>query len=634
MRRMAYSASALVVCCALVLQATSPAPQQATPSFRAGVDLVQMDVSVLDKDRRPVKGLTQADFTILESGVSQPIVEFEAVDLPDTETVSAAWMRDAAVDVVTNDRAARRIVVIVLDDAFVPLDRTNEVKRTAREVVARLGANDLGAVAFTDSGHRQDITFDHDRLLKAIDSFVPHGSSGQRGLSLECALRGKFRSAASCVIDTLVTAGRALLEAPQGRKTLVYISGGFKYARSAEDLHNMEPGTPLPHPTQMFEEMLAIQQALTNLQRANVNVYAIDPSGVTQDGIMGAEKDWLRIFSEETGGRATMFTNTPWEAVPQIFRENSSYYLLAFRRTNTVDDGSFRKVQVKVNRRDVEVRARSGYTAPDAAAAAAYPSVKDPIDKAIQQSMPGGELAIATTVAPFAVPGQKYAVVAIATLLRDPLASGNQTVEIATRALDGDCGECRKLPSTRQTASFTPRAGQTARGEVLTKLNLAPGNYEIRVAATLDGRVGSVLAHVDVPDFQKDKLAASGLLLTSNAPVATAESRLLAGLVPVVPTAAREFSRTTLATAFMRLYQGGAKVPEAVRVTATILDVANTKRLEETTLVDPAKFNAARSSDYRIDVPLAKLEPGAYLLSIEASVTKLHIKREARFWVK
>lgn len=47
-------------------------PLQQVPSgqaqFRAAVDLVQLDVSVLDRDRRPVRGLTAADFTILENG--------------------------------------------------------------------------------------------------------------------------------------------------------------------------------------------------------------------------------------------------------------------------------------------------------------------------------------------------------------------------------------------------------------------------------------------------------------------------------------------------------------------------------------------------------------------------------------
>ena len=50
--------------------------QQQTPVFRTAVDLVHLDVSVLDKDRKPVRGLTAADFTITEDNKSQSIVAF------------------------------------------------------------------------------------------------------------------------------------------------------------------------------------------------------------------------------------------------------------------------------------------------------------------------------------------------------------------------------------------------------------------------------------------------------------------------------------------------------------------------------------------------------------------------------
>ena len=51
----------------LSAQQPPTAPSQ-TPTFRTGVDAVQLDVSVLDKDRRPVRGLTAADFTVLDNG--------------------------------------------------------------------------------------------------------------------------------------------------------------------------------------------------------------------------------------------------------------------------------------------------------------------------------------------------------------------------------------------------------------------------------------------------------------------------------------------------------------------------------------------------------------------------------------
>src|SRR5215510_2500705 len=81
------------------------APQTAVPqtTFRAGVDLVQVDVSVLDKNRRPVRGLTVSDFTLLDEGKPRPIVAFSAVDLPEKADVTLApWTRDVAADVSTN----------------------------------------------------------------------------------------------------------------------------------------------------------------------------------------------------------------------------------------------------------------------------------------------------------------------------------------------------------------------------------------------------------------------------------------------------------------------------------------------------------------------------------------------------
>src|SRR6188768_2192229 len=56
-------------------------PAQPPVTFRTGVDLVEVDVSVLDKDRRPVRGLTRENFTILEDGKPRPAVAFAAVDL-------------------------------------------------------------------------------------------------------------------------------------------------------------------------------------------------------------------------------------------------------------------------------------------------------------------------------------------------------------------------------------------------------------------------------------------------------------------------------------------------------------------------------------------------------------------------
>ena len=75
-------------------------------------------MSVLDKDRRPVRGLTQADFTVLENGKPRPIVAFVPVDLAERDAAppTASWVRDVSRDVTTNAlRPEGRLVIIMFD---------------------------------------------------------------------------------------------------------------------------------------------------------------------------------------------------------------------------------------------------------------------------------------------------------------------------------------------------------------------------------------------------------------------------------------------------------------------------------------------------------------------------------------
>ena len=80
--RIQRPALVLVVAIAAVavhLHAQAPAPR---PVFRGRYDLVQVDVSVLDKKRHPVRGLTAEDFSIFDDGQPRQIQAFTEVYLP------------------------------------------------------------------------------------------------------------------------------------------------------------------------------------------------------------------------------------------------------------------------------------------------------------------------------------------------------------------------------------------------------------------------------------------------------------------------------------------------------------------------------------------------------------------------
>ena len=78
-----------------LLVATSHAQQPpSSTQFRSGIAYVQVDVSVLDPNRLPVRGLSAADFIVREDGRPQKVLSFSEVELPAAEKPAVRWMRD------------------------------------------------------------------------------------------------------------------------------------------------------------------------------------------------------------------------------------------------------------------------------------------------------------------------------------------------------------------------------------------------------------------------------------------------------------------------------------------------------------------------------------------------------------
>jgi VWFA-related protein len=612
------------------------------PTFRGAVDLVQLDVAVLDQNRQPVKGLTADDFTVLQSGAAQPIMAFSAVDLLDRLDTSATWMREVSLDVSTN-RPPGRIVVILFDDTHVPADPSALMmgRKIANTVVDALGPDDVAAVTFTDAANtsrRQEITNDRAKLRAAIDSFVPHASppvllgGGRRsgaGANPICQYAGPYHSVFSCLISAFVNVGEALRSAPQGRKTLIYISAGPELFPPGTAISNLT-GADAP-----FGEVISeVQAVLRAMHEANISIYSIDPTGLTAQGIMGPRFDSLRMFAEETGGRATLATNTPWDAVPQTFRENSSYYMLGIRPSKM--DGQFHGVRVTVNRPGVEVRARSGYYAPVAIDVKRrlkdVPGSADDLDTLIAQPLADGTLPLRGSAVPIALSPSSEPIIAITIGLPADTATSVRQVDLAAMAIYERCADCRTRPTQRETIEFDDASAGSR--EVLSRLTVKPGHYSVRVAVRAENRAGSVFADVDVPDFRKTQLSASGLIFSVNQPTTTLPRNLVADVMPVVPTTLRDFTRNQTASTFVRIYQGGSKSPAPVSVQAAIVNSADVSVFDQTVVMEPTAFSRTRSADYQMTLPSASLDAGAYLLTITASSGSEKVIRTARFTVR
>ncbi len=594
--KIALSASLTVA----LLQAQTPAPQNQLPTFRTGVDIVQLDVTVLDKDRHPVRGLTAEDFTILEKDKPQPLVAFSAVDVPAPASTAAPWIRDAPLDVVSNAEN-RRLVAIVMDDAYAKLepDVTKRAKQIARTAIDQLGPGDLAAVVFTFLGRAQNFTADRSQLLQAIESYSPK-MTGAMGPPAVCEPNHR-----SCDGEALQRVASTLLTAPPGRKIVLLISGGRAFNFG-------EIGQPSSR-----NEAFDLVRLFSDLNRANITVYAYDAHGLEADASM-VGKESLYSFAESTGGRAVAFTNDPAAAVVDAFRESSTYYFMGFR-TSASNDRSFHKIEVKVNRPGVQVRARNGYYSPAKSARAETIT-----------GLPSGDLPVYVTAAPVAVSGRREAEMIVATRIAPPDATtAPMDVALTTTAYDSNG---KPHGTLRQTMTITPKAGAPIDPDLPGHFPLRPGRYMLRIAATSEARSGGVFVDVDVPDFAKDPLSASGLILQRR-PAPPIRDKFIADLVPIVPTTHRQFLASDEVSMFLRIYQGGKGKIVPVRMTARVKDERNTIASNQEGLLEVANFSEGRAADFAAALPLDHLSPGEYLLEVDAQSGARHVTRTARFEV-
>ena len=613
---------------------------------------------MLDRNRRPVRGLTPADFTVFEDGTPQQIAMFKAVDIPDPEPPSAPWIREVAPDVRTNDGIEeRRLFLLLLDDATIQSDvaAINNARDIANKVIDRLGPSDLAAVVFTrDNRSSQDFTADRARLRAAVDRFKV-GFRDMAALDPAAAGDDLYLSYSVNVVEAAVD---TLGTMPDRRKAIVYIGQGIPLDMALLAPQN-DPGlnaaggqSGLSRQGLMAALKRRMERAFERAGRGNANVYTIDACGLRVASpppppppapppptcVPGLEIDYLKTIAENTGARSVTDTNNFEPGVNAIFDENASYYLVGFQSAIQKADGKLRRLEVRVSRPGVTVRTRNGYQAdkPDAARKKALLAAS-PLGAALSGLLPKSDLPLEVSAVPFALPGSRESAVLIVLGVRQPIRAGagatKERVDVQVSAFNTD-GKAFGSAGLRADITLRPDATGLAEYEVLSRLDLKPGRYQLRIAANVGSlsTSGSLYYDVDVPNFTSAPIALSGILLSASPGPVVGSHPTFKAVVPVVPTARRSFAAGHEVTAFTRLYQGGngtlAPVPMRVELRTANNELVVDRREDVT--VD--RFTRARSADVNVDLPVARLPPGEYLLTIEAGAQK-PVRRDSRFRV-
>jgi VWFA-related protein len=272
----------------------------------------------------------------------------------------------------------------------------------------------------------QDFTDDSALVKAAVQSFNPTVSKelqlsdvAQRlprvsGAQPDSGVRGPSRNAAifldrmadfyneqaNVAIDMRVgmtlTAFHAIAQAVSGlpgRKNLIWVSGSFPIATYTRIIKYSADGENDPNRVafnEVYEDR--IRETTSALTDARLAVYPVDARGLVGQLLGGAENQGvnsagllvggaeyaqnlqlasgslqemqatMKQVAGDTGGRFFINQNDLEHSVALSMADGSSYYLLGYTPQGK-SDGKFHKIEVKVNRPGVNVRARRGYYA-------------------------------------------------------------------------------------------------------------------------------------------------------------------------------------------------------------------------------------------------------------------------------
>jgi len=657
-------------------QRQPPPGQPQPPVFKTGINFVRVDVIITDKNGNTVPDLRQSDFEVVEDGKPQTIETFKLVKLDGGVTPTADGPpRAIRTDYDEESEAARddvRLFAIFLDDYHVRRGASMVVRDPLSTFIeTQLGPSDMiGLMYPLQPLESLRMTRNHEAVIKGVQQFLgrkfeyqPKNEFEDKYAHYPTEVVELIRNQVSMsAIKGLITHMGSLKE---GRKSLILVSEGFSNMLPPQMRNQMAtiPGSGNPQafdplagandPNEDRASFFAGADMQTELReiydtanRNNVAIYAVDPRGLavsefdideninlqTDRQYLASTMDTLRTLSENTDGRAIVNRNDLVAGMKQILRDTSAYYLLGYNSTQALADGKFHEIKVRVKRPGLQVRARKGYWALDAEAAA----------RATAPAKPGAPPAVQAALAPVNTPARARVIRTwIGTARgengktkvtfvwepapkapgeRDTTRGDQQPARVSLMAVGPDNSPyfrgrvpdvvlASAVPATSAATNGT--GGAAPRLPARVSFEAKPGKMQLRVSVEGAGSevLDSEIREITVPDLTSPQTTIGTPELFRARTVR--EFQQLKGDADAVPIAVREFSRTDRLLIRVPAYGAGTAVPA---LTARLLN-----RTGQPMLDLAVAASTSPSGEAQIELPLAGLAPGEYLVEVKAA---------------
>ena len=293
--------------------APTPTPDQDRPEV-VNIRRVRLPITVTDKKKQFVSGLTQNDFLVLEDKIPQTIDSFTSEE----------------------NNNLPLYVAVLMDTSPSTAAKLKFEQESAMNFIQTVVRPRRDRVLFATFDHevtlRQDFTDRLELLDKAVYAVKKTGQQTALWDAIWQFCDQKMRSV-------------------PGRRVMVVITDG-------EDTYSRAD----------------INDAIDIAQRTETTIFAISTKAGLLSTVVGVEAGTVKNksdkaldrVSEETGGTA-FFTGDMLSlerSLNTIAKELRAQYLITYRPTNDKYDGSYRKVDVKLTNRDgLKLRTKKGYKA-------------------------------------------------------------------------------------------------------------------------------------------------------------------------------------------------------------------------------------------------------------------------------
>ena len=633
-------------------------PERAPQPFRTGINFVRVDVIVTDRQGKPVLDLKPEDFQVFEDGKPQAVEQFSVIKIDEASQLEAPRVTEIRSDYEEEREASRpdvRLFTILLDDYHVRRGSDLAVRKPLIDFIQnQLAPADMVAIMYplTSVG---DIRFTRNReaLVREIETFLgrkgdytPRNIFEEQYAYYPAITVERIRN--EVTMGALKAAAARMGGLREGRKSIIWVSEGFTTNLPAQlnDPVAALPGLGNParrDPTDYRNEraewanqvdlISLLRDVFDTANRNNTSVYAVDPRGLAafEYGVESAVPitadarglrdtlDSLQMVAENTDGRAIINRNDLAAGMRQIIRDASGYYLLGYTSSQAPTDGKFHEIKVRVNRRNVEVRARKGYWALNAEEAA----------RAMAPPKPEAPPAITAALSAIAAPARgRPARFWIGTsrgengrtrvtFVWEPgppppgerTAEGSQPARVALSATapDGRPLFRARVPDAGPEIASAPAAAVSTAAGASATFEAPPGPVQLKMV--VEGARGqvmdSVVRELTLPDFSAVEVSLGTPRFFRGRTVRDIQN--IKAKADAAPVADREFSRAERLLVRTEPYAPGGVAPT---VTARLLSRGGAPMSDLT-----VQMNGA-SAD--IEFPLSGLAAGEYLIEITA----------------